>query len=185
MLSNTAEDAGKFWRSPSEKSAYTRSSSSSREMAKARISRSDNSLKFFMARLDYQCAGLVPNLEDLTAEGAENGRRGSGVLCLEVISQSNFRSSVLRFHSSYSSSKPESSADDSAHSSRHFPQFLLHRHLEPRSIPQPFMIVLTSPPLLFAIGSNSTEGAAHGQSHSPRIAGRSSHIRHAFDFSAQ
>src|SRR6266853_1573567 len=54
-------------------------------MAKARISRSDNSLKFFMAQLDYQCAGLVPKLEDLAAEGAENDaendRRGSGVLC--------------------------------------------------------------------------------------------------------
>src|SRR6266849_10862620 len=81
MLSNTVADAGKSWRSPSEKSAYTRSSSSSREMAKARISRSDNSLKFFMAQLDYQCAGLVPKPEDLTAEGAENGRRGNGVFC--------------------------------------------------------------------------------------------------------
>jgi len=28
-------------------------------MANARTSRSDNSLKFFMARLDYQCIGLV------------------------------------------------------------------------------------------------------------------------------
>src|SRR5712692_8538209 len=80
ILSNTVADAGKSWRSPSEKSAYTRSSSSSREMAKARISRSDNSLKFFMAQLDYQCAGLVPKPEDLTAEGPEDGRWGSGVL---------------------------------------------------------------------------------------------------------
>jgi hypothetical protein len=42
MLSRLGgESAG--WRSPSKKSAYTRSSSSSGEMARARISRSDNS----------------------------------------------------------------------------------------------------------------------------------------------
>src|ERR1035438_3457235 len=46
MSSNNFAVAGYASRSPSAKSAYTRPSSSSNEIASARISRSDKSLKF-------------------------------------------------------------------------------------------------------------------------------------------
>src|SRR5262245_25106207 len=65
MASNTAAEAGKDSRRPSPKSAYTRSSSSSREIANARISRS---VRLSNVRMVVTCSrGRVGEHENLPA----------------------------------------------------------------------------------------------------------------------